>query len=92
MLGQVVGSILCVAVALLLGSVILQERESLPMWVVVLAGASALMMLATAVRLVFEAKRRYQIVQGPRTKIVIAPAHPRAAKDRREGRELPSDD
>ena len=72
MTSQVVGSILCVVVAGLLGSVILQERESLPTWVVVLAGASTVMMLATAARLLIEARRRYQVMLGRRTKIVIA--------------------
>ena len=91
MISQLVGSVLCVVVAGLLGSVILQERESLPTWVVVLAGASTVMMVATAVRLVIEARRRRQILLGRRTKIVITPHDTRKPRNRRP-EELSSDD
>jgi hypothetical protein len=92
MLSQVVGSILCLVVAGLLGSVILQERESLPTWVVVLAGASTVMMIATAVRLAIEAKRRHHVMLGRRTKIVIAPPDTKSRRSRHSNRGLPSDD
>ena len=92
MISQVVGSILCVVVAGLLGSVILQERESLPTWVVVLAGASTLMMLATAVRLLVEARRRHHILLGRRTKIVIAPPETRKRPNRPSDGELSRDE
>jgi hypothetical protein len=92
MMSQVVGSILCLVVAGLLGSVILQERESLPTWVILLAGASTVMMLATSVRLAFEAKRRHHIMLGRRTKIVIAPPETRTRPSRSSGRDMRSDD
>ena len=92
MLSQVVGSILCVVVAVLLGSVILQERESLPTWVTVLAGASTVMMLGTAVRLALEARRRYNVLLGKRTKIVIAPPESRASTGRHANGGISHDD
>lgn len=76
---HIVGSILCLAVAVILSSVAAEDWSTSPAWVTSLTVVAIAALLASAVRIYVSGARRKWEAVGPRTRIVIgeAPSAPR---------------
>lgn len=71
---HIVGVICCLGLAAILFSVVMTESASLPGWVSVLCIAAIFALLASAVRILVNARYRRWKSKGPRTRIVLTPS------------------
>jgi hypothetical protein len=69
---HILAAILCVLIAVVLASVVVDGWWVMPGWVIGLAVVTTVVMIASAVRIYATGVRRKQKVEGPRTKIVLA--------------------
>lgn len=94
MAGHVAGSLLCLAIAVLLGSVVTGEWDEMPGWVLVLGIAAAAVLVACAWHLFVRGWQRKQMLEGPRTRIVMTdvPTPPKRRRQTPDTRRRSSDD
>jgi hypothetical protein len=80
-----VAAILCLLLAIVLSSVIVEGWGTMPGWVIGLAVVTTLVLIASAARTYASGAARRRKAEGPRTRIVLAdvPAPPPRAHARR---------
>jgi hypothetical protein len=81
---HVVGAILCLLVAAVLTSVVVDDWSSSPGWVTGLALVATVVLVASSVRVYLDGARRKRETEGPRTKIVISEITPPPPRPRGE--------
>ena len=67
----VAGALLCLAIAVLLGSVVIGEWNEMPGWVLGLGIAATVVLVTCAWHLFMRGWQRKQMLEGPRTRIVM---------------------
>jgi hypothetical protein len=89
---HIFGAILCVLIAGVLASVVVNDWSSNPGEVTLLAAIAAAIMLVSAARIYLTGARRRQRAAGPRTKIVLAVDESAVPRRQRRNRRAPSGD
>ena len=88
MAGHVFGSLLCLAIAAMLGSVVKVEWNDMPGWVLALGIGAAAVLVVCAWHLFMRGWQRKQMLEGPRTRIVMTglPEPPKRVKNTSDAR------
>ena len=80
---HIAGAIVCVLIAGILVSFVVDEWDSAPTWVSGLALVTTIVLLVTAARVYVSGARRKREFEGPRTKIVLEPSSPSPSRERK---------
>jgi hypothetical protein len=83
---HIAAAIICIVVAGVLASVVIDDWDSVPQWVNGLAVLATIVLVASAVRIYQAGVRRKRQTEGPRTKIVIADVPSASSSDGKAAR------
>ena len=79
---HIAGAIICVVIAGILVSFVVDDWNAAPTWVSGLALVTTVVLLVSAARIYMAGVRRKRVIEGPRTKIVLEPSLPSQSRER----------
>lgn len=71
---HILGAIFCLAIAVVLSSVLVSEHQALPAWVTLLCVVAIVVLIVSAFRVYRNGRERIRRNEGPRTRIVLSDA------------------
>lgn len=69
---HILGAIFCLAIAVVLSSVLVSEHQALPAWVTLLCVVAIVVLIVNAFRVYRNGRERIRRNEGPRTRIVLS--------------------
>ena len=71
---HILGAIFCIAIAVVVSSVLVSEHQAMPGWVTLLCAVAIFVLVVNAFRVYRNGRERIRRNEGPRTRIVLSDA------------------